>query len=311
MAYDSATQMLYLSAYDRRTHSKGGIYRLPIEDVKASDNIRVTPVIDNIRPHGIDLTRRDTRLILDFIDRQGTQDNKMPVIRSLSWMDAEPKILKEDRPISDARLCASNDLVRTYELDADDERIFITQDHKSCTRGAQNRENIFSPNQASVGWINSESPSPTNILTSLSFANGIAFSKNLDVIYVAETRKNRLVVHHPHYFNTTPIKLSDAPDNLTRNGEDIYAALIPSLIKFSRFQKNPKKRIRSRFVIITPVFPDSEERKEQPATFTTATYDVPASVISGATVAIKAGEHIWLGAAYDTAIARCAQPKPI
>ncbi|MEP1231106.1 MAG: hypothetical protein ABJG88_10560 [Litorimonas sp.] len=306
MVYDETAQTLYLSAYDRRTHSSGGIYGLPLANAATAAALTVTPILTDIHPHGMDLIRDGSKLTLSFIDRQGDENERNPVIRTISWQDETPNSLTEGQSFTGAELCASNNLVRTPNWDSNEAPIYVTQDHKTCTRKAQSRENIFSPNQASMGWINSEIPVPKNVLTDLSFANGIAFSENLDVIYVAETRKKRVVVKHPHYFNTTPIKLSGGPDNLTRNKDDIYAALIPNLLAYSRFQKKPKKRVKSRFSIITPTFfPRGDKPRENFATFSTVTYDVPAPVISGASVAVKAGEYIWLGSAYDTAIARC------
>lgn len=304
MAYDAQSQTLYLSAYDRRSHSKGGIYRLNINHIDT--DLTAATIMDNIRPHGIELTRDGQKLILDFIDRQGSQDNKKPVIRNLSWNDDLPDNISEAPPIIDTKLCASNDLTRTI-----DGVIFVTQDHKSCTSQDQKRENIFSPKQASVISIYQEDEALKliNGLSGLSFSNGVALSEKAELLYVAETRRKQIVVSAPDYLNTFPIKLSGGPDNLTRNADNIYAALIPSLLKFSRFQKNKQRRIKSRFAVITPTYSSKEKPSERPAIFNVATYDVPASVISGATVALKAKDHIWLGAAYDTAIARCTLPE--
>ena len=304
MAYDAQSRTLYLSAYDRRGHNKGGIYRLNIN--YTDTDLIAASIMENIRPHGIELTRDGQKLMLDFIDRQGPQENKRPVIRNLSWNDDLPDNISEAPPIIEDKLCASNDLTRSI-----DGVIFVTQDHKSCTSQDQKRENILSPKQASVSLIYQEDGALKliNHLSGLSFANGVALSAKAELLYVAETRRKQIVVSAPDYLKNFPIKLAGGPDNLTRHADNIYAALIPSLIKFSRFQKNKQRRIKSRFAIISPTYPSKEKPSERPATFNVSTYDVPASVISGATVALKAGDHIWLGAAYDTAIARCTLPE--
>ena len=302
MAYDAKTQSLYLSAYDRRAHSKGGIYRLTLDGT--ATNLTAAPVIENIRPHGIDLTRNAESLILDFIDRQGSKDDRKPVIRSLSWDDTAPDILTEAPPLLDRYLCASNDLVRS-----EDGTIFITQDHKSCTRKEQRRENIFSPDEGSVAYIDIGRNDVRTVHGTHSFPNGILESKARDRLYIAQTRKKRIVILHDRFKSkfVSTIELNGGPDNLTRDGDVIYASLIPSLIKFSNYQKKPNKPIKSRFSVIVAKKSLTLEIGEKPHNITT--YDVPASVISGATIAIKAGEHIWLGAGYDTAIARCTLPE--
>jgi len=290
MAYDAQGQTLYLSAYDRRTHDEGGIYRLPIEN-SASD-LTLKPVIEGLRPHGINLTRLDNTVYLSVIDRQGDKADKKPVIRFWSWHIETSDNMNELKSLSAPEICAANDLI----LGAG-EFLYITQDHKKCTSKAQKRENIFSPHQAKVlvyrrlgGKLDLIDPP---LLSGLSFANGITKSQQEGLLYVAETRKKQLTLFSEEKVERTTIRLAGGPDNLTHDGTHVYAALIPSLIRFSRFQKNDSKRIKSRFAVISP---DND----------VATYDVPSDVISGATVAIKAGDHIWLGAAYDTAIARCS-----
>jgi len=296
MAYDAPSQTLYLSAYDRRTHSEGGIYRLAVES--EGTDLTVTPIIENIRPHGISLTRYDQGLTLDFIDRTGDKEEMKPVIRTLSWHDETPNLFVESAAYTTAELCASNDLVRVERINPNDALIFVTQDHKACTLKAQKRENILSANQARVVTTRPIANTAETFSTGLAFANGITDSRDGRHIYVAETRAKQVtILSHDTGEVIGHVKLSGGPDNLTRESDDIYVAIIPSLIKFLGVQKNESKRIKSRFAIITP---DN----------TATTYDVPASVISGATVAIKAGEYIWLGAGYDTAIARCQLPAP-
>jgi len=241
MAYDAPTQTLYLSAYDRRTYSTGGIYRLPIEMANTATDLDVTAVIDNIRPHGIDLTRTNRALtqkfddvLMSFIERQGTQSDKTPIIRTLSWNDDAPDSLTEVRVITGSEICASNDIVRTHRW-GDDSAIFVTQDHKNCTLKAQNRENIFSPNKASVGIIDTINHQFRYFLTGLSFANGIVLSKDDQRLYIAETRGKRVTLFSTKTGETTEKSLAGGPDNLTQAGDNIYAALIPSLIKFKRF----------------------------------------------------------------------------
>jgi len=311
MAYDGGSNTLYLSAYDRRTGALGGLYRLDLDRASSGTDLNVAPIIDGIRPHGINLTSKNNNLsgepnvYLSFIDRQGDKDAHRPIIRSLSWMDAAPHNINEHLEVIGAEICAANDLARS-QFPNGQSAIFITQDHKSCTQKAQSRENIFSPNKASVIEFNGESRAFKSVLTGLSFANGIAVSEDNRLLYVAETRKKRLTLFSRQTGQKTSLPLAGGPDNLTRDGDDIYAALIPNLLQFLRFRKGKDKHAPSRFAIIST--PPSAQKSDISA-YEIKHYDVPASVISGVTVAIKAGEHIWLGAAFDTAIARCALPS--
>ncbi len=302
MAYDDTAQTLYLSAYDRRSHSKGGIYRLSVDAAAKGWEFDVSTLINDIRPHGIDLWRDGAQVTLSFIDRQGDENRHKPAIRTLSWHDNRPSRLTEGPSFLDIRACAANNLTRMTGTDTDKSIIF-TQTHQSCTHKAQIRENILTPNRATVSIAEAQTGTIKPYLDTLSYANGIAIHPNAQRLYVAETRGKRLTVFHAkNSEKISVIDLPGGPDNLTRNGEDIYAALIPNLIRFSRFQKRETHRINSRFAIVTPI--DATHHS-------VSSYDVPAAIISGATVVIKAGQHIWLGSAYDTAIARCTLPSDL
>lgn len=309
IAYDKSGAVLYLSAYDRRTHDFGGIYGLHLDQANAQINT-ATPaaaatIIEGVRPHGIDFIRSDRGAVLGFIDRQGTKLDNAPVIRFISLQDDKETAYSERQPISGPEFCASNDIALTSS-----DILFVTQDHKTCTKKTQFIENIFASGSSRLLSLstkpNTEKTDTILAIKGLHFANGVVISGDARRIHVSETRKKRVAVFDvPENLSQNQnlpqkssfrIKLAGGPDNLTRDGFRIYAALIPSLLRFARFQKNPKKRIESRFAIIAR---DNS----------VMTYDVPANILSGATTAIQAGEHIWLGAGYDTAIARCSLPK--
>ena len=326
MAYDSVKQTLYLSAYDRRTQSLGGIYSLDMSQNPAALNLSAKPIIDGIRPHGMDITRinnsadlKDDNVFLSFIDRQGDNEAHKPIIQTLSWHDQSPAITTRYKTIINPDICAANDLTRAslYEQSTfgqstfgqsafgQSAAIYITQDHKSCTRKAQNRENILSPNRASAGVVAGKGPIYTPLLTKLSFANGITISEDNQQLYIAETRKKRITLYNLKTAHIRHIKLAGGPDNLTRDGTDIYAAIIPNLLQFLRFKSGKDKTSPSRFAILSM---ENKPNSSDILAYSIDHYDVPAAIISGATVAVKAGEYIWLGAAYDSAIARCQLP---
>jgi len=291
MAYDSQNNRLFLSAYDRRSYSDGGIYTLKLDEQSGANSVEVIPILEKIKPHGIDLVISGADMTLALIDKQGEKKDTRPVIRLFQSQPNSVGTYNEVFTISDSQSCASNDLVLTSN-----ESLYISQDHKSCTARAQSRENIFSPNKASVIFAD-KSERLSTFTNGLSFANGLVLSADNQELYVAETRKKHIAIYDTETGQINDvIKLSAGPDNLTQTNGEIYAALIPSLLQFARFQKNSEKRVKSRFSIV------KSDR-------TIATYDIAADIISGATVAIKTDEYIWLGAAYDTAIARCKLPQ--
>ena len=329
MVYDDRDHQLYLSAYDRRAHAnntskdaiiKGGIYQLSLNQDSLARNltpdtsITAQALVNNIRPHGLNFTRKDDQIWIDYIERLGSAEHKRPVIKTLSWSakDIAPPYLILPLPIlisKGSSLCAANALAvdrNTIQGQSNKaakqelQTIWVTQDHASCTAQTQRRENILSPNKASIARINPDQSVEYKFIDGLSFANGIAYNPENDQLYAAQTRKKSLSIIDSQDGRVLKIvKLPGGPDNIRLNKDMISVALIPNLLRFLRFQKNTKARIDSRFALINP---DNLEMM---------VYDVPSDILSGATIAIKAGSHIWLGGAYDTAIARCELPKDI
>ena len=329
MVYDDRDHQLYLSAYDRRAHASnpskntiinGGIYQLSLNQDSLARNltsdtiITAQTLVNNIRPHGLNFMRKDDHIWIDYIERLGSTEHKRPVIKTLSWSakDIAPPYLTLPAPIlisNGSGLCAANALAvdrKTIQDQSDKaaqqehQTIWVTQNHASCTVQAQRRENIIAPNKASIARINPDQSIEYKFIEGLSFANGIAYNPENDQLYAAQTRKKSLSIINSDNGKTLKIvKLPGGPDNIRLNKDMMSIALIPNLLKFLRFQKNAKARIDSRFALINP---DSLEMM---------VYDVPADILSGATIAVKARGHIWLGGAYDTAIARCELPKDI
>ena len=69
------------------------------------------------------------------------------------------------------------------------------------------------------------------------------------------------------------------------------------LIRFAAFRAGWGSRVKSRFAIIAP---DKSVK----------TYDVPANIMSGATVALKVDNSVYLGGAFDNGIAICDLGAP-
>ena len=132
----------------------------------------------------------------------------------------------------------------------------------------------------------------------LAYANGIAQTSK--ALYLAETRADRLTLLNLSEQTKTEklgeISLPGGPDNLTSDETTIIAALHPNLIRYAAFRAGWGPRVKSRFSIIS-------------AGNDIKTYDLSADLLSGATVALRARNHIYLGAAFDKGIAACELPE--
>ena len=310
MAYDTVQNAVYISAYDRRSNSEGGLYRFSAPDLKTIEKLKTpTPVT---QPHGLTLTRNDESLSLTVIDRDVSDPKTLSAkIRRFELQDNEPQMFEIPLPQHQTRLCNANNLVSLENKPDNHIRYLITADHKSCSYNGRKRENIFAPRSSHLVQLDTEKSNPIQtVIPKLNFANGIAVAPDLslkkDNIYVAETRKKRLSV-----FSDTQdglklryhIKLSGGPDNITMADADyLWVAIHPNLIKFASYRSGWAKHAPSRIAHLQINHGGHEYLEHN-------VYDVPSDIISGATVALKAGKHIWLGAAYDTAIARCNLPR--
>jgi len=290
MAFDKVQNTIYLSAYDRRTGTAGGMYRFSSPDFSDLEKLRTpgTP----LTPHGFDLRRRGSDVFLTVIDRDlSSKDEIAARLRLFTWSKEVPELTEVNLNTKGVSLCNANDLVSGQR----DGTYFITLDHESCEYGGREYENVFRPNSASVVFIDlAREPIAETRFKALYFANGIANSHaNKDEIIIAETRKKRLSLSSGH------IELPGGPDNLTvneeANGSVIWAALHPNLLSFGAYRAGWKSKSQSRVARINLAGQMD-------------VYDIPAEVISGATTALQAGDRLYLGGAFDTAIARCVLP---
>lgn len=302
MAYDSKNHQIYISAYDRNTKTSGGIFRWDITH-KDAEVIRLDlPHTDPNAywPHGFNLQQDDTQLRLSIIERDLSQGGDLNAHISQYIITEDETITLSER-LKNKALCSSNNLITdiTWPRKIDATRsYYITQDHQSCHRGEQIIADIFSPRSAALlHWQENENE-PDKIMKRLSYANGIAQTSK--AVYLAETRAKRLTLlglgRKTKIEKLGHISLPGGPDNLTVNETSIIAALHPNLIRYAAFRAGWGPRVKSRFSIISA---DNDFK----------TYDLSADLLSGATVALRVGRHIYLGSAFDKGIAACQLPE--
>ena len=300
MAYDQRKGQIYFSAYNRREGKPGGIYRLDA-GYNNKDIRRLSLPQTNTKtywPHGIHLSYQEDQTRLDVIERDlRVKGRQKAQISQYRWNITEPKDIKLISRIEDDLFCSANNL--SFSTSGSKPRdIYITRDHFSCSSWQQKLDNVFKPKSSSLLRMRQDAEAkPTVIVKNLSYANGIA-PHPYSGVYTSETRKKRVSQQLrggkiPRGHSAGNVTLPGGPDNLTVTPQgDVLAALHPNLIRFAAFRAGWGPRVKSRFAII------SSDKSVN-------TYDVPADILSGATVALRVDESVYLGGAFDEAIAIC------
>jgi len=310
MAYDVQQNRIYISAYDRRSNAEGGLYRFSPQNFETIEKLKTPSPVTT--PHGFTLNRDGEHLSLTVIDRNlGNPKKQSAKIRRFEWQDSEPKISEIALPQNEALFCNANNLAALTNKQNGAIEYFVTADHKVCTYNGRKRENIFAPRSAHLVKFDTENNRPIKTVTSqLNFANGIAILPHYiikeDYIYIAETRKKRISV----FADTKDgfelrywFRVSGGPDNITvTDTEYLWVATHPNLVKFAAYRAGLTKHAPSRIEHLQTGNRSNEYLEHN-------VYDIPADIISGATVVLQADRTLFLGAAYDTAIAQCKIPE--
>ncbi len=296
-----AGRTLYLSAYDRRGNTPGGLFSIPIADVlnPRLSSILVQPLTVAVpappleHPHGMDAHVDDEGLEqIAVIGRPGPDElpRQGPEIVVL-WR--EPGAFTAVRRLRDPRLCNANEIISLAP-----DRFLITNDRIGQTAGGRMLGNVFRPKSGTL--LRLDGQGLTIVAAGIAFANGVAADQRH--IYVAATRGRAL-----HIFDrvaietaTAPVQplrtlpLAGAPDNMIW-GEDgfLYIAAHPSLLRFALFRFLRGVGARSRVL------------RYDPATDEIATVaDLPASAaFSGATAAVKVSGHLIVAAGWADGLA--------
>ncbi|MEP3765265.1 MAG: SMP-30/gluconolactonase/LRE family protein, partial [Marinomonas sp.] len=240
------------------------------------------------------LVRDGETVSLNVIDRDLSDPKKLSAsLRRFTWSDGTPEIIEDTLPKTADSLCNANDVIVSGN------QYFITSDHQSCRYSGRKRENVFQANSAHLlSFDLAKDTAIQTIIPKLYFANGIATSQ--DHIYIAETRKKRLSTYDQTaegLKHRADITLAGGPDNLTVTEDgDLWAALHPNLMTFAAYRAGWRQNAPSRVSRIKTNKQD--DRRIQ-------TYDIPSHIISGATVALQVDNTLFLGAAFDRAIASC------
>jgi sugar lactone lactonase YvrE len=215
------------------------------------------------------------------------------------------------RTVESERLCRANDVAV-----ASDGRIFASRDHGACGGLGAWLEDLLDLARSEVielGPIGADgltTAAPAAVVEGLAFANGLVVDRGTGTLYVAESRGKAIKTYalasldreRPRREADRRIALDEAgPDNLTLSANGaLLAAAHPSLIGFAlyRYRLFGEDRVPS---MVFSIDLSSGEAA--------AIYDEPeGDLLPGATVALRFGDALLLGAAFADGIAICRGP---
>lgn len=323
IALDAVGGHAFLSAYDRRAvaaeadgggpvTTEGGIYRLDISDLRpplAQPLSVVDATADarrhiTVRPHGIDLHRAaDGTRVLAAINRPYDDDGR--VRPTVELFDVADGMLAHRRTVADDRLCAANDVAVSTA-----DQLFVTHDRAACAGPARWAEDVLGLKRSGVLYLDGDRVAP--LISGLGFANGVALErhgKSLGpVLYVAATREDAVHVYSvanrdgdvtaSHMARLT---VAGGPDNLVRGADGtLYGAAHPSLIAFALYRSDlfGRDSAPSRLFSLKVAGAGDAGRVR-------TLYAGDGALLSGATAAVRWGDVMLAGAAFDDGLLVC------
>lgn len=269
ISFDFARELLYVSAYDRLSEDPGGVYALPLADLRALDIISASSVVPWERPHGIHVGPGKIRLLI----REDDGTFLTEASNGRETVDGIPKDIRRwETPVKIH--CAANDV----SPQPDDTIWFdtlVTSDSATCDRTF-----LSSALEGETGFVErltlaagpewSKDYDRTLVRDGLQLPNGIA--PWYQDVWIAEMRGRRMT----ELESGRTIDLPGAPDNLNSSGEGIVAALQPQLWRFGLYRYGHTDRAPTRIALIDPKTEEIE-----------ILYDDPkGTLLSGATAAV-------------------------
>ena len=302
MALDLETGMLYISAYDRRRQSPGGIYRLPLAALAADKDAFVVSDLSShlgrpLRPHGMYLLKTRNLSLLFVINRVEAGGRRLkPVIERFEIVG--DRMIPIGMPIALPELANANDLIALGR-----DHLLVTRDRMHSSGLQRFLHDMLNFPGGSV--VELHHGRPRTLIRGLRFANGIAVDH--ERLYVAATRSREIhifdlaqtLAQGAHVRDGQVMSLGMAPDNLTW-GDDgrLYVAGPDSLLALARFRAghissdNVGSEVRA--LNVRPSLSVALSIRERGS-----------HVSSGATVAVKYKGHLLLGAAFDAGLTWC------
>ncbi|MCG8442755.1 MAG: hypothetical protein MI723_13215 [Caulobacterales bacterium] len=319
LAYDPATGVLFVSAFDRRAvasalkRGEAPPQGLLLAVMREADGWRARSVAlsagegvsDQFRPHGIALSPGGRRLAVINRRYEGRRRDV-----AVEMFAVEGDTLAHLATLAHPAFCRANDLAFADEL-----TLLATVDHAGCADWAAGLEDVLGLRLSGVLHVSLTEEGgfyapPRLARGGVGFANGIVWSHADDGAWVAATREKRVrflpgevlfpsagVDGEPRAagFVATP----GHPDNLTLAADGaLLAALHPALIRLARHRADESVSAGSRVAVIDGGGAAVVLDDPQGAGF------------SAATVAVEADGSLILGSATDAGLFVCPSPTP-
>ncbi|MCH8081572.1 MAG: hypothetical protein IID52_04225 [Proteobacteria bacterium] len=303
--FDPATGTIFLSAYDRRAVAReidegkvttqGGIYTINVSDITDATSLQVTDISrafkeagNEFRPHGFSLGVLDEQKMLMVINRTVQTGDNILIVPKILLFSLYSEKLNLEHSFESKGYCDLYDVVfKSYEIVA-------TNDLSRC----YDLQNNNLKRGELIPYY--ENVVPT-LISSSDLPNGIAYWGESKLVY-SETKNKELIVidfsNGGFDFLYEFIKTKGFPDNLTVDEtNNLIVAVFPNLIDYFFFMKSWIGVNKSP----SAAYRISPETYEQ-----TLLFKDDGAMISGATVALRAGDYLILGSGWDDHIAICS-----
>jgi len=312
--FDPATGTIFLSAYDRRAvdreieegkvTTQGGIYTISLSDIHQTG---VLPVHDisrdfkeagnEFRPHGFDVSRyggENRVFVINRLYPEALEGEMVPVIEIFQGFERQTSH-STTLNMSNWLSYEGKQVCDPYDVYFSGRSLTITNYSKSCEQVDENVEfdevhGFYFVESEDFGVkIVSGNVLPNGVTGIEDFYSAIAVTLEKEIFI--EGSENRIGLFKV-------IDLEIAPDNLTLDGNrNLYVAGFPNLLDYYFYmselfgvEKSPSVAYR--------IAPESYEQ--------TLLFKDDGALISGATVALRAGDYLIMGSAWDDNIAICS-----
>lgn len=281
--------------FNRGAPPMGGIDRLDLTDADARPETLTPLPTESFFPHGLDLwIGPDGRRLL-FAVNHGRSGHD----HSIEIFDVTPAgDLHRLRTLRSDLLIDPNDVAAAGPAD-----IFVTNLYGSRGQAGRVLESYAMLPRASV--VHLRGNAGDIVIDRLRMANGIALSPDGDTLYVAEVLGRRVSAwRRQDTFGLLPLWTADlpmGPDNLSLAPDGgLLAAGHPDLLAMSLRMRDADRRSPSE---VTRLIPGEDGTAPDSDTLFQDTGDL----LTGASVAARYGDHLYIGAVFGERILKCKQ----
>lgn len=236
-----------ISATDRQKlppveEEKGGLYYVDLKN-KAYDPIHLTANFKKpFAPHGISIFKTDSTYKILAI-------NHTPKGHFIEVFKMQGQNVRHIETLEHSSMVSPNDII---QIDAD--RFYFTNDHK-YTRGIGRFIEDYG-GRAISNVIYFDGKNYTEVADGISYANGINFDANRDLLYVASPRKFLVKVYKKNSDGSLDfienIDCGTGVDNIEFDTEgNLWIGAHPNLLRFASYAKGKKETSPSEIIKIT------------------------------------------------------------